>query len=116
MLRTLVTVTNATTNGSAPVPPLSLVSPTQNHWIWHKRDQIRLPVNISHSFNLPNGLVWVPSMEEPVPEKVLDLPPATTDEPKEAARLIWIRKKKMKKHKLRKLRKRLRFERAKVSK
>lgn len=81
---------------------------------------IKLPVfpnnqNTNSIIQLPNGLNWVPpAIEPPVNANVVEAPSGFQEISKEAARLIVIRRKKMRKHKLRKLRKRMRFEWAKV--
>lgn len=67
---------------------------------------------------LPNGLVWIPPLTDPPSHGTNEIIAPTTENaetPKEAVRMIVIRRKKMKKHKLKKLRKRMKFVYAKVS-
>lgn len=71
--------------------------------------------------DLPTGLRWVPPIlddDNPATNNSkirIELPTTITGEiSKQAVRLIVIRRKKMKKHKLKKLRKRMKFEWAKV--
>lgn len=97
---------------------LPQIAAAQNNWIYRENDKIHLPLisNITN-IELPNGKIWVPPISEPTTgQDIVEAPSSnSSDTVIEAARLITIRKKKMKKHKLRKLRKRLKFERAKVN-
>lgn len=89
----------------------------ENSWIWQKNDEIQSPIsNIIKKIDLPNGNIWIPPpVIDPSFEKIIEAPPTpNSDIPKEAVRMIVIRRRKMKRHKLKKLRKRLRFFRAKV--
>lgn len=89
----------------------------ENSWIWQKNENIQLPIgNSIKKIDLPNGMAWMPfPLIDPQNEKTIEAPSTVnSDITKEAVRMIVIRRKKMKKHKLRKLRKRLRFYRAKV--
>ncbi|XP_050304500.1 uncharacterized protein LOC126742020 [Anthonomus grandis grandis] len=91
------------------VPPL-------NPWIYQRNDKIKTPISstIISRIDLPNGLSWVPPLIEPLDKHEIIAPTTETAEtPKEAVRMIVIRRKKMKKHKLKKLRKRMKFENAK---
>ncbi|KRT81930.1 hypothetical protein AMK59_6174 [Oryctes borbonicus] len=59
-------------------------------------------------------MLWNPHINEDV-NKIIEEPvDASVDNTKQAARLIVIRRKKMKKHKLKKLRKKMKFEWAKL--
>lgn len=69
-------------------------------------------VNSSDVFELPSCSV-IDLLQE-IPVKDISAPPAGNVTEKIAARLIVIRRRKMKKHKLRKLRKRMKFEWAKI--
>ncbi|XP_044272265.1 uncharacterized protein LOC123016097 [Tribolium madens] len=93
------------------IPQVSL---TNNPWIWQKNDKVETPKikNIIH-IDLPNGLKYVPPLEDPSLSKGIELPTINGGITKEAARLIAIRRRKMKRHKLKKLRKRMKFEWAK---
>ncbi|KAJ8920265.1 hypothetical protein NQ315_011926 [Exocentrus adspersus] len=97
-------------------PVLTQQSRVKNPWIWQQNDEINLPVAYKNRIELPNGLVWIPPLiDHPKDDKIIEAPSKEdTNIPKQAARLIVIRRKKMKKHKLKKLRKRLKFVRAKV--
>ncbi|KAL1491546.1 hypothetical protein ABEB36_012127 [Hypothenemus hampei] len=82
-----------------------------NEWIYQQNDKIKSPSTIISHIELPNGLVYVPPLSEP-PNKVNEIIAPTTesaDVPKHAIRMIVIRKKKMRKHKLKKLRKKMKF-------
>ncbi|KAF5278479.1 hypothetical protein FQA39_LY05968 [Lamprigera yunnana] len=86
-----------------------------NNWIYRQPDPVISPRSIIPQIKLPNDFIWTPRSIEP------DLKITQIDEPlnaynheKLAARLITIRRKKMKKHKLKKLRKKLKYKRAKV--
>lgn len=114
-MHSFITSTTHANNVQSLVLPQIAVA--QNKWIYRENDQIRLPL-ISNIVNveLPNGQIWVPPISEPTEQDIIEAPSSnSSDTVIEAARLITIRKKKMKKHKLRKLRKRLKFERAKVN-
>ncbi|KAF7279153.1 hypothetical protein GWI33_007565 [Rhynchophorus ferrugineus] len=88
--------------------------PLTNHWIYKQNDEIKPPSVQKNIFELPNGLKWVPPLEEPSTVKQIEAPSSINDSPKEATRMITVRRKKMKKHKLRKLRKKMKFEWAKL--
>ncbi|KAF5279148.1 hypothetical protein FQR65_LT03394 [Abscondita terminalis] len=86
-----------------------------NNWIYRQPDHIKPPVRIVNEIQLPNGLIWTPPKIEPnldTPE--IEDPLDCNNSEISAARLIVIRRKKMKKHKLKKLRKKLKYERAKI--
>ncbi|XP_015602623.1 uncharacterized protein LOC107271304 [Cephus cinctus] len=72
---------------------------------------IEFPISTNLQIGEPPKLNIIETI---IPEKSVDLPPIERNIEKQAARLIVIRRKKMKKHQLRKLRKRMRFEWAKV--
>lgn len=97
------------------IPQVLHVINNNNHWIWEKQDSFRLPINSNiQPIKLPNNLIWLPINEPEKISKVIEIPPPTKDETKQAARLIVIRRKKMKKHKLKKLRKKMKYVWAKV--
>lgn len=90
----------------------------ENSWIWQQNDKIQSPVGYKiNKIDVPNGIAWVPPpLIDPQTEKVIEAPSTpNSDIRKEAVRMIVIRRKKMKRHKLKKLRKRLLYVRAKVS-
>lgn len=86
---------------------------SNNSWIYQQNDKIITPIPTA-TINLPNYVRWVPPLQDPTTNKIIEDPSSVKESPKEAARLIVIRRKKMKKHKLRKLRKRMKFEWRKV--
>lgn len=87
---------------------------TENPWIWQINNKI-IPPLPNKPIEFPNSIRWVP-LEEPKEKEQLEMPTTINGGiSKEAARLIVIRRKKMKKHKLKKLRKRMKYEWAKVS-
>lgn len=94
------------------LPPL-LLSPENNHWIYQRNENIGVPLQKPTILDqLQNNLKWVPPTTN---EQPMEAPSTTnSDITKQAARLIIIRRKKMKKHKLRKLRLRMKYEWAKV--
>lgn len=101
-----------------PPPFLPKLAETQNFWIWQKNENIESPtLSYVRKIDLPNVINWTPSpLIEPLTDKVIEAPSTPeNDITKEAVRMIVIRRKKMKRHKLKKLRKRLKFLRAKVS-
>ncbi|RZC32925.1 hypothetical protein BDFB_002751 [Asbolus verrucosus] len=115
-LKHCVTFARHLTSNNAPVtlliPHISLTN--NNPWIWQKNDKLDLPLVKQIQLELPSGLKYVPQLEDPVQNKEIVLPTTNDgDISKEAARLIVIRRKKMKKHKLKKLRKRMKYEWAK---
>ncbi|XP_065156057.1 uncharacterized protein [Atheta coriaria] len=101
------------------IPLLGIQSGLNSNWIYHEPAPLQNPL-IENSIRFPNGLLWVPPDEDPDDFNGRDsikIDAPTTIEntiEKQAARLIVIRRKKMKKHKLKKLRKRMKYEWAKV--
>lgn len=94
------------------IPQLSKI---ENNWIYQRNEDIRTPFQNGYKIEIPRSLIF-PLIEDPCQnEVVIETPPANEDNRIEAARLIVIRRRKMKTHKLKKLRKRLRFIRAKVN-
>lgn len=91
-----------------------LTSSVQNNWIYKQETPIGHPLRSRLPISMPNGLLYVPPLEEPETNKVIEAPTNIQPEEKQAARLIVIRRKKMRKHKLLKLRKRMKFEWAKI--
>jgi len=110
----------STRTSTSSLPTTSVLPCIQlsNPWIWQKPDPIKLPIGSIKRINLPNELLKVNPMIEPI-NNIVD---TVVEDPllinnnnnKEAARLIVIRRKKMKKHKLKKLRKRMKYEWAKL--
>nr|CAH7731727.1 unnamed protein product [Callosobruchus chinensis] len=99
------------------VPLVVQAQQEKNPWIWQQNDKIKAPViQQINRIELPNGLVWIPpEINTPVQERTIEAPALPSNNlTKHAARLIVIRRKKMKKHKLRKLRKRMKFVWAKL--
>lgn len=72
-----------------------------------------LPLPVCEIIEPPN-LQRIIRYEDHLPTKAVDEPSNEQVSEKQAARLIVIRRKKMKKHKLKKLRKKMKFERAKI--
>lgn len=100
---------------TSPVLSPLLLSQSNNHWIWRKNETVGIPVKPSAVLDLPNTLKWIPRLPENKPDNVIEAPSAVnSNNVKQAARLIIIRRKKMKKHKLKKLRLRMKYEWAKV--
>ncbi|XP_066245684.1 uncharacterized protein [Euwallacea similis] len=91
------------------------LAPLLNHWIYPQNYQIQSPVPINSLIDLPGSLLRVPPHIEPIKIKNEIIAPSTenSETPKLAIRMIVIRRKKMKKHKLKKLRKKMKFEWAK---
>ncbi|XP_060530333.1 uncharacterized protein LOC132704380 [Cylas formicarius] len=104
-------IRNLTLNSRTPVIPSSL---TSNPHIWRENGVLKLPTIINTRLDFPNDATFKPPLADPETKKQIEapaLPESST--PKEAVRLIVIRRKKMKKHKLKKLRKKMKFEWAK---
>lgn len=111
MVRSLHNASNSIKNTSSFLP-LVILSQHTNHWIYQRNENIGLPLKHPTILDqLSNSLKWVPPVQETSKEA-----PTTqnSDTVKQAARLIIIRRKKMKKHKLKKLRLRMKYEWAKV--
>lgn len=70
--------------------------------------------NANLNVELPNGLKYILPLIDPVANEEIEAPAVDDSIEKEAVTMIVIRRKKMKKHKLKKLRKRMKFEWAKV--
>ncbi|GJQ75924.1 hypothetical protein Trydic_g17983 [Trypoxylus dichotomus] len=104
-----------TTSTHSDINPVVTRLSNINPWIWQqKQTNLQLPEVTKINTVLPSGMIWNPHVNENI-NKIIDEPVDTTiDNTKQAARLIVIRRKKMKKHKLKKLRKRVKFERAKL--
>ncbi|CAH1966685.1 unnamed protein product [Acanthoscelides obtectus] len=101
------------------IPLVVQAQQEKNPWIWQQNDKIKVPViQKINRIDLPNGLTWVPpELNDPCDNfsKSIEAPAVPSNNiPKEAIRIIVIRRKKMKKHKLRKLRKRMKFVWAKL--
>lgn len=85
-----------------------------NNWIYKENDKVQTPLT-NIKIDIPKGFNYIPSIIEPLQNLHIEAPSTSdSDITKHAERLIVIRRKKMKKHKLRKLRKRMKFEWAKV--
>ncbi|XP_025831253.1 uncharacterized protein LOC112904710 [Agrilus planipennis] len=99
---------------------LTPLSPITQEWIWKKRYPIKLPVNVNTpSLELPKVSNLDIPLEMPFStddnrSSIVEPPTNTDTVRKEAARLIVIRRKKMRKHKLRKLRKKMKYVWAKI--
>lgn len=93
------------------------VNNNNNSWIWQKEDKMHLPISNINPIELPHNrnIFWIPPLEESINPNKEIIEPEVNKINIEAARLIVIRRKKMKKHKLRKLRKKMKYEWAKVS-
>lgn len=94
--------------------------PILTSWIYKENYKIETPT-LGNKVVLPNALTWTypkicPLNETTLVSYEIIAPPSssTNNTPKEATRMIVIRRKKMKKHKLRKLRKKMKFEWAKL--
>lgn len=100
--------------------PLVLTSNlVKNPWIWQKQTSIESPAtNIAPVVELPRSIFWIPPKNDPdvpstkseIQEPILEI----NKHEKQAVKLIVIRRHKMRKHKLKKLRKKMKFEWAKV--
>nr|XP_023011494.1 uncharacterized protein LOC111501810 [Leptinotarsa decemlineata] len=114
-----VSFTNCRTLQSQKVsnilPVFTQITNAPNPWIYQQNDHVKLPLSRIHKIELPNNLKWVPPLIDPVSNEVSIEPPVSTvsSTPLSAIGITVIRRKKMKKHKLRKLRKRMKFEWAK---
>ncbi|KAK9871834.1 hypothetical protein WA026_014291 [Henosepilachna vigintioctopunctata] len=87
----------------------------ENNWVYQRNERIEMPIKQKIHIELPKSFIVNPLMEDPLlHEKIMDLPCHKGADQIEAARLIVIRRQKMKNHKLRKLRKKLKFFRAKI--
>ncbi|KAL3268746.1 hypothetical protein HHI36_007848 [Cryptolaemus montrouzieri] len=95
--------------------PQLVHSVLENNWIYKRNEIIQTPINQKHHIDLPRSIIYPITIEDPSKNNiVMEEPPQIIENHIEAARLIVIRRQKMKNHKLKKLRKRLRFERAKI--
>ncbi|CAH1099965.1 unnamed protein product [Psylliodes chrysocephalus] len=105
-----------TANNTVSIP-LPLVEKINNYnpWIWKRNENIGLPMSKNANLNveLPNGLKYILPLIDPVANEEIEAPAVDDSIEKEAVTMIVIRRKKMKKHKLKKLRKRMKFEWAK---
>ncbi|XP_044754879.1 uncharacterized protein LOC123313865 [Coccinella septempunctata] len=100
------------------IPPIIKFTPQlskiENNWIYQRNEDIRTPFNYGHKIEIPRNFI-LPLVEDPSENKLVIEPPSEkNDNSIEAARLIVIRRQKMKNHKLKKLRKKLKFVRAKI--
>lgn len=99
------------------IKPLLSTSETYNHWIWKKEETINdVSIRNIKPIQLPNNLFWIPPCDNDYTKANINeiSEPDRNNHNIEAARLIVIRRKKMKKHKLKKLRKKMKYEWAKV--
>lgn len=95
VFRNLSTANISPTTQNAIYPVLSQAAAVQNPWIWQKNNAFQLPVVKKTSFELPNGLIWIPPITEPLVEKTIEAPSTPeTDIAKYAVRMIVIRRKK----------------------
>ena len=97
------------------LPQVVVASFLNNPLKWKRNEEIKLPVNIKGDLNLPS-IIWVPIIDEQETHKneIIESPVNVNNIEKRAERMIVIRRRKMRRHKLKKLRKRMRFEFAKV--
>ncbi|XP_044736534.1 uncharacterized protein LOC123298558 [Chrysoperla carnea] len=113
--RTLNTITS--NNNKLNVSPIIITSNliNKNAWIWKEESIKETPSYITNTIiDLPKYWTPLPTSTQIIIPKIIETPPSIKINKIEAARLIVIRRRKMKKHKLRKLRKRMKFEWAKV--
>lgn len=104
------------TNVTQNLPPCTyeFIKFANTDWVWQKPDAIKLPVRIVPEIKSPYDYLWIPPVGDPLTNTEMIDPVSINEERKEAVRMIVIRRKKMKKHKLKKLRKKLKFVRAKI--
>ncbi|XP_028144063.2 uncharacterized protein LOC114337737 [Diabrotica virgifera virgifera] len=96
------------------IPVLETSTSTiQNPWIYRQNDNFNLPRCPNLKIDLPNTIKIIIPAIEPNKQDVIEAPAFDDSIKKEAVKMIVIRRKKMKKHKLKKLRKRMKFEWAK---
>ncbi|XP_057652315.1 uncharacterized protein LOC130891521 [Diorhabda carinulata] len=98
---------------SSSLSLLANVSSVYNPWIYQQNNNLNLPQNINSNVELPNCIKAILPKIEPIKRDIIEAPALDDTVKKEAVKMIVIRRKKMKKHKLRKLRKRMKFEWAK---
>lgn len=106
-----------TQNVKKSTPIMTQLLNVENPWIWRKNDNVQSPIgNHISKIDFPNSIAWLPlPFVDPQNENVIEAPSTSgSDIAKHAIRMIVIRRKKMKRHKLKKLRKRQLFFRAKV--
>ncbi|ENN70299.1 uncharacterized protein LOC109545491 [Dendroctonus ponderosae] len=115
VIKTVTPIIRRCLNVQSHQIPKAHFTPLANYWIYQQNDKIKTPPTISNSIDLPNGLTWVPPLIEPagILDEIIAPSTETSETPKEAHRMLIIRRKKMKKHKLKKLRKRMKFVYAK---
>lgn len=113
LIRSLHNASSVVKNSNSGFLPL-LSSHQNNHWIYQRNENIGLPLKTPSILDqIQDNLKWVPP--SPTKEQPVEAPSLPNNNSvKEAARLIIIRRKKMKKHKLRKLRLRMKYVWAKV--
>lgn len=118
----LIRALNSTKLNYTNVPRLAVShisainSNVQNNWIYKRETEVKVPFLDNKAISLPNGIFWVPSNTDETRDKktIIEAPSVEgSDVEKQAVRMIIIRRKKMKKHKLKKLRKKMKFEWAK---
>lgn len=102
-------VTNANVNS------ILAVTAIKNPWIWQKQTSIESPLLRITPLELPKSIFWIPPKSDPVSDTEIQDPTLEINKhEKQAVKLIVIRRHKMRKHKLKKLRKKMKFEWAKV--
>lgn len=85
---------------------------TKNHCLTQEISKMCIPFQTKYIEELPKREFYLPNLDFLNEDTIIEEP--VIKDKKEAARMIIIRRKKMKKHKLKKLRKRLKFVRAKI--
>ncbi|CAG9861984.1 unnamed protein product [Phyllotreta striolata] len=100
---------------SIPLPSIEHVPIGSNSWMWKRNEDINLPKSnsLNLNFELPNGLRTILPLVDPIQREEIEAPAQDDSIEKQAITMLVIRRKKMKRHKLRKLRKRMKYEWAK---
>ncbi|GLV44428.1 Pyruvate dehydrogenase E1 beta subunit [Carabus blaptoides fortunei] len=92
------------------------VNTIKNPWIWQKQTSIESPLVKITPIELPKSIFWIPPKTEPLSSSVTEIRDPELEinkHEKQTVKLIVIRRHKMRKHKLKKLRKKMKFEWAK---
>lgn len=96
----------------------SIINNNKNPWIWQQQTSIESPLNSNLKIEIPRSIFWITPKNDPSPTvniKEIEEPLLEINKyDKQAVKLIVIRRHKMRKHKLKKLRKKMKFEWAKV--
>ncbi|XP_045473150.1 uncharacterized protein LOC123679744 [Harmonia axyridis] len=111
IFRTLSFETGSVSSTIKFIPQLSKI---ENNWIYRRNEDIKTPFNYGQKIEIPRNYN-LPIIEDPIKNDIIiETPPDNNNNRIEAARLVVIRRQKMKNHKLKKLRKKLKFIRAKI--